>query len=479
MLLLLSAVNEMRQQLSFVNEMRQQLSLVAKDVQTLKADSKASRISLSATDLGGIEIQKLEANGDLLTFQPTSGNSILSQDEATHVRTLTSEEDLVQFINLKLSSILKPRIVCSSEQYRWLWTSTRNVQTKLKPDTFVCYRGFVRMVDGSGVPAHDMILEGVNIVDYKLERTHRAFGELIIHLQSLHENIRQYCDKSHMFIVKGALACKDGIWLVRVEKTSVRDALKLSWTDAGGEAKLMAFFEEENPIAKVAEELLTSFNKDLYTRTGTSFLGIGGTGCVFLVNDREGNPQLRNAQAMKVVIGSSKIPLLKAEFAINKQMTESAGNFIMRASDIKCQLGGAGMLMADVGTAIESNQLRKRRFALDSLSNLHIAGFYHGDARKQNLLECCGSYKWCDLQRAGSLVNLPNDFQVQEHLKHDIRTLLSSFGYEFVLDEHSDTLLRNYAKDMSNANLQSFVSVICADFLTTTDQVISDSGQVE
>ncbi len=45
-----------------------QLSLMAKDIQTLKTDLESSRTSLSATDLGGSEIQKLEMNGGLLTY---------------------------------------------------------------------------------------------------------------------------------------------------------------------------------------------------------------------------------------------------------------------------------------------------------------------------------------------------------------------------------------------------------------------------
>jgi hypothetical protein len=82
-----------------------QLSLMAKDIQTLKTDLKSSRISLSATDLGGSEIQKIEMNGDLLTYQPTSAseNSIINFEENAFVQGLTSEGDLVKFINSKLS----------------------------------------------------------------------------------------------------------------------------------------------------------------------------------------------------------------------------------------------------------------------------------------------------------------------------------------------------------------------------------------
>ena len=441
-----------------------QLSQMAKDIQSLKIDVQGSAISLSATDLGGSEIQKLEQNGNLLTFQPTSGDSILSSEEMKHVQTLVVERDLIKFINSKLQPILKPRVACSSESHPWLWTSTMNSQTKLKPDTFICYRGFVRKSGDEGVPAHDRILEGVNAVDYKLERTPKAFGELIIHLQSLHHNIRRYCDRNHMFIVKGALACKDGIWLVRVERTTVHDALKLSWTDAGGREKLKTFFAEENLIAKAAENFLASFNKDLYELKGTSFLGIGGTGCVFLVHDREQSAQVRTAQAMKVVIGAPNIPLLKAEYMMNIKISQSAENVIMRASDIKYQLDGAGMLMSDVGAAIESNQYRKRMAALDLIVKLHQAGYYHGDARKQNLLEFCGNFKWCDLQRAGILASLPDDEQRQAHLMHDICMILNSFGYDKLAPAKRDTL-REYAENMTIENLTSFVSGVCEDFL--------------
>jgi hypothetical protein len=66
-----------------------QLSLMAIDIQTLKTDLENSRISLSATDLGGSDIRKLETNEDLLTYQLTSasGNSILNFEENACART--------------------------------------------------------------------------------------------------------------------------------------------------------------------------------------------------------------------------------------------------------------------------------------------------------------------------------------------------------------------------------------------------------
>ena len=164
----------------------------------LKTKATETGIFLSATDIGANEIQKLKRLGCFLKFQPQSGDSILTMEEYAFVNEqIDSEKYLVDFINERLRPILKPRVLYSSEDLPWLWTSTRICRTKQKPDSFVCYRGVVLKKNvGTGVPAHEMLLEGLHIIDYKLERTDQAFGELVIHLQNLHANIRRHCSKT-------------------------------------------------------------------------------------------------------------------------------------------------------------------------------------------------------------------------------------------------------------------------------------------
>uniref|UniRef100_A0A7S0MLK9 Protein kinase domain-containing protein n=1 Tax=Cryptomonas curvata TaxID=233186 RepID=A0A7S0MLK9_9CRYP len=314
-------------------------------------------------------------------------------------------------------------------------------------------------------------MEGINIIDYKLERSHEAFGELVIHLQNLYESIREYCD--HKFSVKGGLACKDGIWLVTLEKDTVYRAEILAWTDGGGQNKLKEFFAETNPFACVTDELLTSLNMEFSEKDGTPFLGIGACGCVVLVqNVDQQEDQSKIVQALKVVYGDSNVALLKAEFATNQEIlqVEKAESVIVKASSMTAAHTGAGMLMHEVCDVYEGKHVKQRKDALASLLNLHLLGFYHGDARKENLVKFCSGLKWCDLQRAGKLDQL-NPTLAQAKVGKDVLQLLTSLGYTPESSEQSGALLGQYWTKLSKASLEALVSAICPEFFLADREI--------
>ena len=135
--LLLGLVKGMKQLTSDIAEVKTHFAV-------LKTKATESRISLSAADLGASEIQKLKRLGCLLKFQAQSGDSILTMEEKAFVDgKIDSEKSLVDYINERLRPILKPRVVYSTEELPWPWTTTRICRTKQKPDSFVCYRGVV------------------------------------------------------------------------------------------------------------------------------------------------------------------------------------------------------------------------------------------------------------------------------------------------------------------------------------------------
>ena len=314
-----------------------------------------------------------------------------------------------------------------------------------------------------GTPVSEMLLEGLQIIDYKLERTKEAFGELVTHLHNLHANIRRYCD--HLFIVKGALACRDGIWLVRAEKTTVHDVEIVSWTANGGQARLIDFLVEQSPVAEVVEIFLKELDVELYERdtTPSSFLGMGGCGSVFTVLPLQTvAPQVRNALAMKVVVGPAKTALLRAEYYMNEKVSKSGGQkVIVTALTLKSRMEGAGMLMSEVGSPIEATGVHERAQALKALCELHKAGFYHGDARKENLVQVGDAYKWVDLQRAGELGCLAGE-QSLKFLENDINLLILSCGGQ---EGQAHEELRKYSKNLSESSLHEFVLAISPNFL--------------
>ena len=195
------------------------------------------------------------------------------------------------------------------------------------------------------------------------------------------------------------------------------------------------------------------FCRDLYDHpsNSTPFLGIGGCGCVFAVCGLDGHGR-RDAEALKVVVGRPK------------------------ASGMKIAIDGAGMLMSEVGVKVQGQGLKSRSKALDVLWKLHHAEFYHGDARISNLLRCSSGYKWCDLQRAGSLAGL-QAVQKQALLEYDIGCLVSLCGHEIpASNDLSRNKLAAYSIAMSLDSLLDFVSLICPRYLP---KVSDGCGQEE
>jgi hypothetical protein len=69
--------------------------------------------------------------------------------------------------------------------------------------------------------------------------------------------------------------------------------------------------------------------------------------------------------------------------------------------------------------------------ALHALTELHQTGYWHGSARRDNMLTCGDRLKWCDVQRAGCCEKAAHQSDLL--LKHDmfdadLKALLSSFG---------------------------------------------------
>ena len=122
------------------------------------------------------------------------------------------------------------------------------------------------------------------------------------------------------------------------------------------------------------------------------------------------------------------------------------------------------MLMSEVGSPIEATGVHERAQALTrkALCELHKAGFYHGDARKENLVQVEDRYKWVDVQRAGELGCLSVE-QALKYLENDINLLMVSCGGQ--KGQAHEELLK-YSMDLSESSLHEFVLAISPKFLT-------------
>ncbi len=88
----------------------------------------------------------------------------------------------------ELQSLVQGRVVARCDNDQWLETQSRRARPLLTPDAIIIHKAFLieKNCDTEGllrgIPARKTIYFGTAIVDFKLENSHEAFGELGIHL---------------------------------------------------------------------------------------------------------------------------------------------------------------------------------------------------------------------------------------------------------------------------------------------------------
>jgi hypothetical protein len=272
------------------------------------------------------------------TFIPTNTAAFLSDTENSDVEKYNRENLLLELICGKLQGLVAGRVVARSDNDPWLKTSSKHTNMMLKPDALIINRAF--LIDKGdkggpilrGIPAHESLYYGTTLIDFKLVNSTKAFGELVIHLQHLFANALAF-NKEGRFVVKGALAHKEGIELVTLAHGNVIKLESLLWTAGGSAARLSDFFSEElNPIARALNELLETANLNLnLSAFRPCLLGIGGTGSVFLVNrSPEGS---RREMALEIVAGKTNLLRLKLEWKMNAEVAERAADLIVKAPE--------------------------------------------------------------------------------------------------------------------------------------------------
>ena len=418
-------------------------------------------LTKSPTVLGLEQRQFARANNLIRLFIPTNDAAVLTEDENAKLGSM-SESSLQGFICEKLRILVKGRVVARCENNAWLETASKSQETRLKPDSLIMNKAFLKEIGETGkpgqvlygIPAHKSLYRGTNIVDFKPANSSHAFGELVNHLQHLEANAVASTKETN-FVVDGALAHKEGIELVTVSRGQVVCLESILWTAGGSAAKLSEYFgAEKNPIALALNDLLEISELKLYETVTCKarFLGVGGTGSVFRV-DRSKN--VRGGMALKVAAGQANVVRLKWEFQNNQMVAERAADVIVKATKIflSRKTGAAGLLMEEVGREVESTDFDR---ALAALASLHEAGFSHGDARRQNLLVCSRTLKWCDLQCSEDISESGNEVKTN-NFSQDISTLLHSFGKELHSPLDKD-LLEKYVSYVSKENLGALVA---------------------
>ena len=244
----------------------------------------------SLTAIGRRTLDILE--NSLLKFEPAAGGlSVLDTDENLMVLSMSSVHAFVDLICSKLQKLIPDRAVVSSEEFPWLQPPSDHSDDKQKPDVFIIHPALVESKTGKresetkfGIPAHRSLYVGMGIIDFKLEKTNKALGELVVHVQNLEYNIRRSDGSLVAATINSAFAHKGGILLLQFRGNCPYQGLELAWTDEGSAGVIQDFFKETKPTAFVLNELLDEMKLNIST---IPFLGIGGTGCVFRVAPRE------------------------------------------------------------------------------------------------------------------------------------------------------------------------------------------------
>eukprot|EP00291_Cryptomonas_curvata_P008134 CAMPEP_0172186986 /NCGR_PEP_ID=MMETSP1050-20130122/21089_1 /TAXON_ID=233186 /ORGANISM="Cryptomonas curvata, Strain CCAP979/52" /LENGTH=513 /DNA_ID=CAMNT_0012861263 /DNA_START=54 /DNA_END=1595 /DNA_ORIENTATION=+ len=437
--LLASLLKEVKEQNHTLKEQNHTLKEQSRELALIKSkisSMERGNVSCTASERGHITLKYLDENRMVFYFQGTAaGRPVLDDAEYTKVLGVSSESVLVREILPKIQKILPDRAVVSSETMKWLETQSKDAHHRQKPDAFITHPAFFRVpikqkIAGDtqlvGIPAHPRLYRGTNILDFKVDDTPAALGELLVHLEHFHNNALD--EQKSTWYLKGALFHKKGFMLVTYHMKSVVRIDVAAWNVKGTAELLAKFFSEESERAKVLDELLSLMDLQL---APNPFLGVGGTGFVVKVS-RKAPARAGDYLALKVVCGTQGIADLSKEYFLNQALFSHDSKFrnAVRAVDFRnCgKRLGAGMLMDEVGGDLARHAApRDVRSALESLAAFHRTGYYHGDPRRANLLDCRGTLKWCDLQYAGSS-------GAALHFCKDITELLRSFGVKLVDD---------------------------------------------
>jgi hypothetical protein len=369
--------------------------------------------SLQAAAAGAQALQALA--GCISSPAPSKGPPAASPLAVLAMCTASDEASLVYFLTptlqlLRSSSAAQlaadpcAPVLVSSERRPWLdgWHVPLG-KLRIKPDLFLvpapCWRGYTSL-EGAAVgvladrclPQEGCVLEVYKAKQGTGELTPSDFGELVD------------CHACLPGLARGALFNARALWLYESQDGRPQRLIQTTWEAGGSRALVSSFFgapRPEPPLVHVLRSLMQQLQLkhcEVGEEGTGSFLGAGGSGRVFCVQQRRaGSAAQPQRLALKVCTAASGSDLT-VEFA-TLQAAFSRGAPVARLVPGTLQLLyssgaagsrvflGSGYLLAEVLqplAPVASQQRCREVFA--ALAALHAAGFAHGDARMPNLL---------------------------------------------------------------------------------------------
>jgi hypothetical protein len=425
--------------------------------------SKRHETSPSPNVYGSLLLEKIVRK--IQIFIPTEGEPIFPD---TSIFDFKNEGSFVSSCFNRLQELLVDNRLMSSEDFRWLPIAGSACHDQ-KPDLVVLHPAFYTRKQSKrtilcGVPASRVFFDEMKFIDFKLNDGNAAFGELIIHLNHLQDNIAT--KPRETIVTRGAVAGKDGIRLVECLLRTPVSVLSVKWTDKGGAKTFTDFFksscmELEHTKGFILDQVCKQLNVlilESQIQGGNEipcFLGAGAMGKVFRVRNISGKQC-----ALKIVLGETNARSLEREYMIVKKINSvtipDTGQIIVNAEEyckviVEDTIVGAGYLMTPVGTPIDRKDPTHFHLGMKSLFALHQLSYYHGDARAANMLFWEDRVILCDLRETYPFIE---DYLTVYH--EDIATFLKSYGLD--IDSEWRALLNLYDPRKSEDEALSSIS---------------------
>ena len=256
---------------------------------------------------------------------------------------------------------------------------------------FVLHPVFVNQNSGlrdplCGARVDESLYQGITFIDACLEFSSEA-------IQNMHSRVKDAAAKVSLYHkiilpIKGAVVFKTFIYVITwLEYFALMETKRIFWDDEI--AELAAFFSTW-PVASALEQLLKQM--DLLLADPARCLGSGRLGSVVPVLRREAS-QGTAPMALKVVEGDAAIRKLRDEYRNNKDVAAAIPGAVVRAIRLfEIEIPPCAGMLVEVGTRVSAQGPGNMRRALQAMSEVHRAGFRHGSARLDNLLDCGGCF---------------------------------------------------------------------------------------
>ena len=380
-------------------------------------------ISFSALGLRALEVLQELDRVEYFEGDEAAGPPVLNAEQQALLAGCTSESEVVKYLTPFLWA-LRTASDCSEDACRYVLVNGENLawlddpvtplpsNLRLKPDLFRAPRICVEVHEGtrhqgSGdcyifgrLADRQLQLDGCVDEVYEgklLDLTHKDFGELV----NYHQLIRGVC--------RGMLFNGSHFWLYASLHGNAVQLVKGVWTAPGSASRIRRFFDEDKPQPKplplvpLLRHLLSVLRLRPAPKSGTAFLGGGGSGRVFAVERAEPSAHAAERMALKVVVGGADalwVHSLTREFRAMQDAATRGAPVVPVVTDSLRLLdnAGGGYLLARCGTPFNATASRSAcAAAFESLAALHACDVLHGDARLPNLLRLDGAAAWVDL----------------------------------------------------------------------------------